>query len=115
MAGMMDRDRDRGGDRGDRDGGGRGRDGGRGGDGEGMDDERGGRGAPRRKVCRFCADKNAACDYKDPGSLKLFLTERGKVIPRRISGNCALHQRRVTEAIRRARTVALLPFSVAGN
>ncbi|MBI5496502.1 MAG: 30S ribosomal protein S18 [Deltaproteobacteria bacterium] len=92
----------------DRDGGGRGgRDG-------GMDDERGGRGAPRRKVCRFCADKAAVVDYKDPGSLKLFLTERGKVIPRRISGNCAAHQRRVTEAIRRARSVALLPFTVAG-
>jgi len=96
------RDRDRGGDR-DRDMEG------------GMDDERGGRGAPRRKVCRYCADKNAVIDYKDAGSLKLFLTERGKVIPRRISGNCAVHQRHVMVAIRRARTVALLPFSVAGN
>lgn len=83
--------------------------------GGGMDDERGGRGGPpRRKVCRFCADKAAVVDYKDPGSLKLFLTERGKVIPRRISGNCALHQRSVTVAIRRARSIALLPFTVAG-
>jgi len=97
----MDRG-DRGGDRGDR-------------GGPGGDDERGGRGAPRRKVCRFCADKNASVDYKDPGSLKLFLTERGKVIPRRISGNCSLHQRVVTVAIRRARSVALLPFTVNGN
>jgi small subunit ribosomal protein S18 len=65
-------------------------------------------------VCRFCADKLSLIDYKDPGSLKLFLTERGKVIPRRISGNCAAHQRRVTEAVRRARSIALLPFTVAG-
>jgi small subunit ribosomal protein S18 len=53
-------------------------------------------------------------DYKDPGSLKLFLTERGKIIPRRISGNCARHQRGVTTAIRQARSVALLPFTVTG-
>ena len=80
--------------------------------GAGADDDRGGRGAPRRKVCRFCSDKAVGIDYKDPGGLKLFLTERGKIIPRRISGNCALHQRQVTRAIRRSRSVALLPFTV---
>lgn len=99
----------RGGDRGDR--------GDRGGDrgDRVIEDDRGGRGGPpRRKVCRFCADKNASVDYKDPGSLKLFLTERGKIIPRRISGNCARHQRSVTTAIRQARSIALLPFTVTG-
>lgn len=80
----------------------------------GMDDERGGRGAPRRKACRYCAEKTAVIDYKDAGGLKLFLTERGKIIPRRISGNCSLHQRHVTQAIRRSRSLALLPFAVAG-
>lgn len=64
----------------------------------------------RRKVCRFCADKNMAINYKDPKSLRYFITERGKIIPRRISGNCAKHQRTLTHAIKRARTIALLPF-----
>jgi small subunit ribosomal protein S18 len=80
----------------------------------GMDDDRGGRGAPRRKVCRYCSEKNLTIDYKDAGGMKLFLTERGKIIPRRISGNCSVHQRQVTRAIRRARSLALLPFTVAG-
>lgn len=70
------------------------------------------RGFARRKVCRFCADKNVPIDYKDPGTLKYFITDRGKVVPRRISGNCALHQRKVTQAIKRARNIALLPFTV---
>ncbi len=65
----------------------------------------------RRKVCRFCADKSLRIDYKDPRTLKYFTTERGKIIPRRISGNCALHQRRITTAIKRARIIALLPFT----
>lgn len=65
----------------------------------------------KRKVCRFCADKNIVIDYKDFKSLKYFTSERGKIIPRRISGNCALHQRKVTVAIKRARNIALLPFS----
>src|SRR5438270_800513 len=56
------------------------------------------RGFARRKVCRFCADKNVPIDYKDPGTLKYFITDRGKVIPRRISGNCAKHQRKVSVA-----------------
>jgi small subunit ribosomal protein S18 len=64
----------------------------------------------RRKVCRFCADTSLAIDYKDGKSLRYFITERGKIIPRRISGTCAKHQRSLTHAIKRARTIALLPF-----
>ena len=88
--------------------------GGRGGDRaeRGGGDERGGRGFSRRKVCRYCADKNAKVDYKNAGDLKYFVTERGKIVPRRISGNCAKHQRQVATAIKRSRTVALLPYTV---
>ena len=64
----------------------------------------------RRKVCRFCADSSMVIDYKDPKTLKYFITERGKIIPRRISGTCGKHQRRLTRAIKRARTIALLPY-----
>ncbi len=64
----------------------------------------------RRKVCRFCADSSLVIDYKDPKSLKYFITERGKILPRRISGTCAKHQRALTHAIKRARTIALLPY-----
>ena len=64
----------------------------------------------RRKVCRFCADKNIMIDYKDPKALKYFTTERGKIVPRRISGTCAKHQRALTQAIKQARAIALLPF-----
>ncbi len=71
------------------------------------------RGFGRRKVCRFCADKTARVDFKDQGSLKYFLTERGKIIPRRISGNCAKHQRAIANAVKRARMVALVPYAVA--
>ena len=67
----------------------------------------------RRKVCRFCADGNLAIDYKDPRMLRLFTTERGKIVPRRISGNCAKHQRIVTVAIKRARNIAFLPYTTA--
>ncbi len=67
----------------------------------------------RRKVCRFCAEKNLTIDYKEPRTLRYFITERGKIVPRRISGNCAHHQRQITEAIKRARNIALLP--VAAN
>ena len=67
----------------------------------------------RRKVCRFCAEKNLAIDYKEPRTLRYFISERGKIVPRRISGNCAKHQREITEAIKRARNIALLP--VASN
>ena len=76
---------------------------------------KGGRGFARRKVCRFCADKNVAIDYKDPQTLKYFITDRGKIIPRRISGNCAKHQRKVSVAIKRARMIALMPFTVTGK
>ena len=69
----------------------------------------------RRKVCRFCADKNVLIDYKDPATLKYFITDRGKIIPRRISGNCAKHQRKVALAIKRARMIALMPFTVTGE
>jgi small subunit ribosomal protein S18 len=64
----------------------------------------------RRKVCRFCADSSLSINYKEPKQLKYFITERGKIIPRRISGTCAKHQRALTHAIKRARTIALLPY-----
>ncbi|HXG04935.1 MAG TPA: 30S ribosomal protein S18 [Candidatus Binatia bacterium] len=66
----------------------------------------------RRKVCKFCADRVDVVDYKDVRRLKTLITERGKIIPRRISGSCARHQRQLTHAIKRARTVALLPYVV---
>jgi len=66
---------------------------------------------PRRKVCAFCVDKIERIDYKDAAKLRRFTTERGKILPRRISGNCAKHQRQVTVAIKRARNIALLPFT----
>jgi small subunit ribosomal protein S18 len=65
----------------------------------------------RRKVCRFCADSASQIEYKDPRNLRYFITERGKVIPRRISGNCAKHQRQITMAIKRARHLALMPYA----
>ena len=71
------------------------------------------RGMGRRKVCRFCADKSMLIDYKDARVLGNFLSERGKIIPSRITGNCARHQRQLTTAIKRARTVALLPYTTA--
>ena len=67
---------------------------------------------PKRKVCGFCVDKIAEVDYKDVPRLRKFITERGKILPRRISGNCAHHQRQLTVAIKRARNIALLPFTV---
>jgi len=65
----------------------------------------------RRKICRFCADSGLKIDYKDMRTLRYFVTERGKIIPRRISGNCAKHQRELTLAIKRARHIALLPYT----
>ena len=64
----------------------------------------------RKKVCVFCADKVAFIDYKDTAKLRKFISERGKILPRRISGACAKHQREVNVAIKRARNVALLPY-----
>jgi len=103
----------------DNDRGGRG---GRGGPGD-KDGRKGGpgaggprkRGFSRRKVCRFCADQTLAIDYKDPQLLKYFITDRGKIIPRRISGNCAKHQRKVALAVRRSRMIALMPYTVMGD
>ncbi|HHX68996.1 MAG: 30S ribosomal protein S18 [Miniphocaeibacter sp.] len=66
---------------------------------------------PRKKVCAFCADKNKTIDYKDVNNLKKFVSERGKILPRRVTGCCAKHQRAVTEEIKKARQVALLPYS----
>ena len=68
-------------------------------------------GMRRRKVCQFCADKTKEIDYKDVETLKKFVTERGKILPKRITGTCAMHQRAVTTAIKRARIVALLPYT----
>ena len=65
----------------------------------------------RRRVCRFCHEKRDQIDHKDIPTLKNFLTERGKIIPRRISGNCARHQRALTAAIKQARNIALLAFT----
>ena len=66
----------------------------------------------RKKVCVFCADKNAAIDYKDVNKLKRYIPQRGKILPRRITGNCAKHQRALTVAIKRARHVAIMPYVV---
>ena len=65
----------------------------------------------RRKACVFCVDKIDHIDYKDTARLRRFVSERYKIVPRRISGNCAKHQRQLTEAIKRARHIALLPFT----
>lgn len=65
----------------------------------------------RRKVCRFCADPKLRIDYKDGKALKYFITERGKIVPRRITANCAYHQRELTTAIKRARILAIVPYT----
>jgi len=65
----------------------------------------------RKRVCRFCQDANIAIDYKDPKLLKHFITERGKIMPRRMTGTCANHQRKLKEAINMARHIAFLPFT----
>jgi small subunit ribosomal protein S18 len=92
-------------------------DGGRGGGG-GRDRDRGGRGGGgrrmhRRKVCRFCIEKVDLIDFKDVKMLQNYIPERGKILPRRISGSCATHQRMLAEAIKRARNIALLPYATA--
>lgn len=65
----------------------------------------------RQKVCKYCVDKIDAVDFKDAKRLRNFMSDRGKITPRRISGNCALHQRQLATAIKRARSIALLPFA----
>lgn len=103
-ADMKKTDNDRG-DRGDR--------------GDRMDkdgDERGGRrgGFHRKKVCRFCSDTDFILDYKDIRMMQSFVTEHGKIVPRRISGNCAFHQRKLTTAVKRARNLALVGYVSMG-
>lgn len=66
----------------------------------------------RRKVCVFCSEKAKPIDYKDVATLKKYISERGKILPRRITGNCAEHQRDITLAVKRARHIALLPYTV---
>jgi small subunit ribosomal protein S18 len=105
-------DREQGGYRGPRGGGDRGGD--DRGEGRGGGGMRRGRPGQRRKVCRFCADKSLKVDYKDVRTLQSFITEGGKIVPARTSGNCAGHQRQLAIAIKRARVVALLPFSTLG-
>jgi len=83
-----------------------------------MSEDRGDRGIrrprtgrkPRRKVCAFCVDKIQHIDYKDIGRLRRFTSERGKILPRRMTGTCAKHQRQLSTAIKRARTIALMPY-----
>lgn len=83
-------------------------------------DDRGRRGAGnsstfyRKRVCRFCADQNFILDYKDVRLVQSFVTEYGKIVPRRISGNCALHQRQLTTAVKRARNLALVGYVSSG-
>ena len=72
-------------------------------------------GTHRKKVCQFCANKDSVVDYKDVDTLKKFVSERGKILPRRITGTCAMHQRAITTAVKRARTVALMPFDADLN
>ena len=81
----------------------------RGGDDRGQGGRGGRKGFFRKKVCKFCAQK-AKIDYKDPDGLRRFITERGKILPRRITGTCAKHQRALALSIKRSRSLALLPF-----
>jgi len=71
------------------------------------------KGFTRRRVCKFCIDSSLKIDYKDPKALSYYITERGKIIPRRISGNCAKHQRKLTTEIKRARQLALMPYTAS--
>ncbi len=100
-------------ERNDRDGGGRGGDRDRGGDDDG-EGKGGRRSFHRKKVCRFCADNEYLMDYKDARQMQSFVMELGKIVPRRISGTCAFHQRKLTVAIKRARNLALVGFISSG-
>jgi small subunit ribosomal protein S18 len=79
---------------------------------EGRDDKK--RPVGRRKQCKFCADEAIKIDYKDASLLKYFITDRGKLVPRRLTGNCAKHQRTIAVSVNRARMIALMPFAVTG-
>ena len=67
--------------------------------------------APKKKYCKLCFEKVSFVDYKDDRKLQRFVTDRGKIVPRRVSGTCAMHQKQLTTAIKRARLLALLPFT----
>ena len=69
------------------------------------------RGRRKKRVCQYCTDKINYIDYKDAGKLRRFISERGKILPRRITGNCAKHQRALTIAVKRARHIALMPYT----
>ena len=69
----------------------------------------------RQKICRFCKDKTQEISYKDVKTLRYFITERGKIIPRRISGNCSKHQRVITRAVKKARQIALIAYSAQND
>jgi small subunit ribosomal protein S18 len=69
----------------------------------------------RRRACKFCTDETIIIDYKNAGLLKYFITDRGKLVPRRLTGNCAKHQRSIARAVSRARMIALMPFAVTGK
>ncbi len=77
---------------------------------EGKFVRRGPKRMPKKKVCAFCADKNKVIDYKDVATLKRYVTEKGKIVPRRQTGTCSMHQRELNTQIKRARNMALLPF-----
>ena len=95
-------------DRGDR--------GDRGGRDDGDDEKMGRRGGfHRKKVCRFCSDQDFIMDYKDQRMMQSFVTEHGKIVPRRISGNCAMHQRKLTSSVKRARNLALVGYVSMGT
>ena len=79
-----------------------------------MGEDGGKRKLGRRKMCKFCADETIKIDYKDASLLKYFITDRGKLVPRRLTGNCAKHQREISTAVNRARMIALMPFAVTG-
>jgi small subunit ribosomal protein S18 len=89
----------------------RGFDGGK--DGDDRGGKRGG-GFQRKKVCRFCSDNEYIMDYKDVRMMQSFVSEHGKIVPRRISGNCAMHQRKLTSAVKRARNLALVGYVTSG-
>jgi small subunit ribosomal protein S18 len=84
-------------------------------DGDDRGRKGGGGGFHRKKVCRFCSDTEFMLDYKDVRMMQSFISEHGKIVPRRISGNCALHQRKLTSSVKRARNLALVGYVSMGN
>ena len=80
-----------------------------------MGEDGGRKKSSRRRACKFCTDENLVIDYKNAGLLKYFITDRGKLVPRRLTGNCAKHQRAIGRAVSRARMIALMPFAVTGK